>query len=328
MKSLFATNKPRKKSQAATGNYAFRRKSSSRSAVHRLELNPETDASRRAKFRKRAGLGARWAVGILCSIMLLAILKIVVVEAFVLNPRFKIANISVLTEGPLSRSAIENASGLKVGDNLLMISLREVRDRVEAQPEVRKVTVERNFPGQIVLNVEQRTPVAWLECPEKAIAAKVSDFGCLLDDAGCVLPSSERIRSGENKLPIIKVSKLSALIPGKRVDSTAALASLELLRAYKKSPLAHKSELKRVDASRSHALVADFGSGVSVVFPSNGDNKKEFDRLARALDEAARHNWKLATVNLLVEHNVPVTLHGNGATASSDSLQRTLAGSR
>ena len=325
---LFAKNKPRKKRQAAKGNYAFRRKSSSRSAIHRVELNPETDASRRAKFRKRAGVGARWAVGILSSIMLVAILKIVVMEAFVVNPRFRLSEISVLTEGPLTRSTIVNASGLKDGDNLLMISLRNVRDRIESLPEVRKVKVERNFPGQIVLNVEQRTPVAWLECPEKAIAAKVSDFGCLLDDTGCVLPSSGRIRSGEHKLPVIRVGKLSAIIPGKRVESAAALASLDLLRAYQKEPMATHADLKRVDASRSHALVADFSNGVSVVFPAHGDNKKEFVRLASAMEEAARHKWQLATVNLLVEHNVPVTLRGNAATASADSQQRTLAGTR
>ncbi len=325
---LSTKNKPRKKRQAAKGNYAFRRKAPSRTAVHRLELNPETDASRRAKFRKRAGVGARWAVGILCSIMLVAILKIVVMEAFVANPRFQLSNISVLTEGPLSSDAIIIASGLKKDDNLLMISLRDVRDRVESLPEVRKAKVERNFPGQIVLSVEQRTPVAWLECPEKAIAAKVSDFGCLLDETGCVLPSSGNIRNGERKLPVIRVGKINAIIPGKRVESAAALASLELLKAYQNGPLAKRAELKRVDATRSHALVAEFGSGVSVVFPANGDNQKEFTRLAHALDEAARHNWKLATVNLLVEHNVPVTLRGNAATASSDTLQRTLAGTR
>ena len=325
---LFSKNKPRKKRKAPKGNFAFRRKSASRSAIHRLELNPETDASRRARFRKRAGLGARWAVGILSSIMLVAILKIVVIEAFVTNPRFHLSEISVLTEGPLTRSSIINASGLKEGDNLFMISLRDVRDRVESLPEVRKAKVERNFPGQIVLNVEQRTPVAWLECPDKAIAAKVSDFGCLLDDTGCVLPSSGRIRSGEHNLPVIRVGKVSAIIPGKRVESAAALASLELLRAHKQGPLAESAELKRVDATRSHALVADFSNGVSVVFPANGDKLKEYDRLARAINEATRHNWKLATVNLLVEHNVPVTLRGNAATASSDSLQRTIAGAR
>lgn len=328
MISLSTANKPRKKRQAAKGNYAFRRKTSSRTAVHRLELNPETEASRRAKFRKRAGLGARWAVGILCSIMLVAILKIVVMEAFVTNQRFHLSEISVMTEGPLSRSSIINASGLKEGDNLLMVSLRDVRDRVESLPEVRKVKVERNFPGQIVLNVEQRTPVAWLECPEKAIAAKVSDFGCLLDETGCVLPSSGRIRSGENKLPVIRIGKVTAIIPGKRVESAAALASLELLRSYQKNRMARRMELKRVDASRSHTLVAEFGNGVRVDFPANGDNQKEFDRLGRAMDEAERNNWKLATVNLLVEHNVPVTLRANATTASSETLQRTLIGTR
>src|SRR2546422_607889 len=80
-----------------------------RTEVHRLDLNPETDASRRAAFRKRAGAGARWAFRLLSAIVLVAVVKVVVREAFVDNPKFLLQHIEVLTAGPVGKSAIESA---------------------------------------------------------------------------------------------------------------------------------------------------------------------------------------------------------------------------
>jgi hypothetical protein len=46
------------------------------------------------------------------------------------------------------------------------------------------------------------------------------------------------------------------------------------------------------------------------------------NRLQRTLVEAKQRNWKVATVNLLVEHNVPVTLRSSSETASAEPLRR------
>jgi cell division septal protein FtsQ len=322
---LFSSNKPRRRT--STGNYAFRRKKPARLEVHRLDMNPETEATRRAALRKRAGVGARWAFGLLSGIVFLALMKVVVMEAFVNNANFRLQHIEVVTQGPLSRSEIAAVSGLKLGENLLMVSLRAVHDRLEALPEVRRATVTRQFPGMVLVEVEQRAPVAWLECPDKAIAARVSGYGCLLDGEGIVLPSA-RHQAANSKLPVISIEKLPRIAPGERVESPVALAALHLLQIHSQSPLRDRIRLARIDATRPHALVARFDSGLVATIPADGDPAAELNRLRQVLDAAAQRSRRVATVNLLVEHNVPVTLESATAPMAAPATRRSLATAR
>ncbi len=86
--------------------------------------------------------------------------------------------------------------------------------------------------------------------------------------------------------------------------------------------------LVKVDASRAQALYAEYASGMNVTFPVNADLDQQIHRLDLALAEATRHHWRLATVNLLVEHNVPITLSSRSETAATDTARHTLASAR
>ena len=52
------------------------------------------------------------------------------------------------------------------------------------------------------------------------------------------------------------------------------------------------------------------------MFPSQGVDR-QFGRLARVLQESAKQKWQVASVDLLVEKNVPVTLRNAQAIAAS-----------
>lgn len=322
---LFKSNAPRRKRKTARGNYAFRRKPSAKAFTHHLDLKVETDASRRERLRRGAGQGVRIAAALLLSFVFIALIKVVVVEAFWNNARFQLKDIAVKTEGPLSKSAIATASGLKEGDHMLMISLRAVKDRLEALPEVQSAKITRNFPGTIVLDVAQRMPVAWLECPDKSVVAKASNFGCLLDESGIVVPCDHTPTAAERKLPVVRVDKLTRIALGKKVESPSALTALTLLRLHREDAALKKLALTKVDASRAHALTADYAGGLIVTFPATNNIEQQTLRLDATLTEANRHHWKLATVNLLPEHNVPVTLASRTDTATTETGKRALA---
>ena len=322
---MFRRNAPRRKRKTARGNFAFRRKVSAKADAHRLNLKLETDASRRERLRRGAGQGVRIAAALLLSFVFIALLKVVVVEAFWNNARFHLKDIAVKTEGPLSKSAIAAASGLKEGDHMLMISLRAVKDRLETLPEVQAAKITRNFPGTIVLDVTQRMPVAWLECPDKSVVAKASNFGCLLDDSGIVVPCDHTPNAAERKLPVVRVDKLTRIALGKKVESPSALSALTLLRLHREDATLKKLVLSKVDASRAHALTADYASGLTVTFPATTNIEKETLRLDATLAEANKRHWKLSTVNLLPEHNVPVTISSRTDTATTETNKRALA---
>jgi cell division septal protein FtsQ len=306
---LFARNTRRKK-DAVRGNYAFRsRRRRVRLEVHRLDMNPETPASIREKRRKVMRWGFKLAVASLVLTGIVSAGKIVVREAFMDSPRFKLQHLSVITDGSLQPSAIIAAAGLREGANMLGISLVQVRERLEQLPEVRHAKVSRGYPGVIFLEVEQRQPTAWLECPRLRLAAGDRQSGCLLDADGFVLPSGQSA-VGLKNLPVIHVEQLSRLAPGQCLESPEVHAALKLLQSHAASELAHSAAIRRIDASRGYALTVTFDSQLTAILPAD-DVARQLQRLARVIHEAEDQQWQIATVDLLVEKNVPVTLRGS-----------------
>lgn len=314
---LFPKNR-RRRANAVRGNYAFRskRKPKVRLDVHRLELNPETEASRRARRGRAIRWGFQLSVGILLAVGLFSAGRIVVREAFTHNHRFQLQHVSVITDGELSPSQIIAATGLQDNMNMLDISLVQVREKLEALPQVRQAKVSRGYPGLLFLEVEQRRPVAWLECEELRIEAKVAGYGCLLDDKGVVLPSGE-LTEARRRLPVVQISKKHRLRLGQVVESPEALQALQLLQAHENSALAHSTQIRRVDASRGYALQVHYDARFKAIFPVEGF-EPQMRRLERVVHEASKRGWEIDSVDLLVAENVPLILKTPPVTAEPD----------
>jgi hypothetical protein len=124
---------------------------------------------------------------------------------------------------------------------------------------------------------------------------------------------------------VVRVDKLTRIALGKRVESPSALAALKLLRLHHEDAALKKLSLSKVDASRAHALTVDYAGGLTVTFPATNNIEKETQRLDATLAEANRRHWKLSTVNLLPEHNVPITISGRTDTATTETNKRALA---
>jgi len=325
---LFSRNIKRN-GKGPQGNYVFRRprKKLHVELKHRLELNPETDATRRQKRLRTAGVGAKIAMIFLCIMGLFSAGRIVIKEAFIDNARFHLQHFSVKTDGNLTTSQIVAASGLQEGINMLGVSLVKVREKLEALPEVKNAKVSRGYPGILFMEVEQRHPVAWLSCPDLGVEEKVAGYGVLLDADGFVLPSGE-LSDVERRLPVIQVAKLDRILPGQQIESSQVHAAIELLKAQERSKIEPALHLKRIDATKGFCITALYDNRVTVTFPSH-DLDSRIERLGRVMAEARKQSWQLATVDLLVEQNVPVTFRSGGRTtelsAHSQGTRRALA---
>ncbi|OAI58001.1 hypothetical protein AYO49_06145, partial [Verrucomicrobiaceae bacterium SCGC AG-212-N21] len=281
---LLARNTRRKKN-AERGNYSFRsRRRRVRLDVRRLDLNPETAATLREKRRKVMRWGFKFAVAVLLLTGVVSVAKIVVRDAFVDSPRFMLQHFSVITDGSLQPSEIIAATGLEEGVNMLSVPLVQIREKLELLPQVRRAKVSRGYPGVLFLEVEQRQPVAWLECSALRLAANMPNSGVLLDAEGFVLPSG-KVTAEQRKLPVIAVEKVTRLAPGQLIGSTQVVAALQLLQKHAASEMADAA-IKRIDASRAYALTVSLDTGISVVVPAEGFDR-QLQRLARVLREAA-----------------------------------------
>ena len=105
--------------------------------------------------------------------------------------------------------------------------------------------------ARLLLRHVLRCPAARLVArPEQRLEAKVAGYGCLLDDAGVVLPSDE-VTEARRKLPVIRVAKTQRLMPGHVIEAPEVLQALQLLKAHEDSALAHSMRIRRIDASRA-----------------------------------------------------------------------------
>lgn len=304
---MFFAKNTRRKTNVARGNYTFRsRRKVSRLEVRRLDLNPETSATRRETRRKTARVGFKFSVMILFAMGLFSAGKIVVMEAFVENPRFHLQHFSVITEGELTPAQIIASSGLKEGVNLLGVSLVQVREKLESLPQVKEAKVSRGYPGLLFLDVKQRRPVAWLEPLKNEMDKGTPDKAFLLDEDGCVLPGT-KLTDVQRRLPVIALGQPCQLVLGQRIESSQVLNSLKLLKLNEASAIDKIRPIKRVELAKDYAITAHYSSQMKVVF-SLDNMEKQLARLERIMKEATLQKWQVATVDLMVQQNVPITL--------------------
>jgi cell division protein FtsQ len=81
---------------------------------------------------------------------------------FVHMQYFKLQHIDVIGNHRLSKEEVREASELDGNVNLLTVNLNAVAEKLRRHPWIRSASVYRRFPGQIIIEIDERTPRAIL----------------------------------------------------------------------------------------------------------------------------------------------------------------------
>lgn len=272
-----------------------------------LEVDLKVDSPKIREMERRDAKrkGFKWALALIIVICLAALLKITVRESFLNNPQFSLRQIAVRTEGPLTAQKIVRASALTSGTNLLTINMRELRGRLMLLPQVKDVKITRNYEGLLTLEVKQRQPVAWLECSKLKIYARRPDGGHFVDEEGVSFPCDVMTPAYE-ALPVIRYEALSQNTPGAPIPDFQVKSALSLLQQLQKRFEQVPDEVRLLDIQTPYSIVAAFADQSLVTFGVD-DLEPQLARLDRVRHDARQRRWQIATLNLLVRHNVPVT---------------------
>ena len=76
---------------------------------------------------------------------------------------FQVKQISVEQQVRVSEEDILEASDIKIGDSMFDLELNMIGRKIEEQPWIAKAFVERVFPDQVVIRVEERQPRAVID---------------------------------------------------------------------------------------------------------------------------------------------------------------------
>lgn len=130
----------------------------------------------------------------------------------------------VVVEGPSAPNApqarsLQDEIKVRLGGNWLFAKLAKARQIASENPEVRVLSVERQFPGKVVVKLENRKPFA------------VLDLGplFLVDEEGVVFASATPAKAESLGLP--RVLGRAPVVVGEMIQDARLRASLRLLQA-------------------------------------------------------------------------------------------------
>ncbi len=198
------------------------------------------------------------------------------------------------------------------------VRLSEVHDRLQLLPQVDEVQVVRKIPSEIDISIVERKPVAWLTSEKQISDPFVSDVAFLVDGRG-VLMKEKKLLPEYLGLPLIVGCSSESLEAGKTVESFEAKAALELLRLSDGSFMQTRFQIREIDISKGYCLLVSDKNHTQVTF--GFDNLDvQLQRLEQFLVYSDDSKRELATVNLLVQRNIPVTFTKNAVEVINETI--------
>jgi len=235
------------------------------------------------------------------------------------NAEFAIQRVDVQTDGVVKPDQLRNWSGVYPGANLIALDLASVKRKLQLEPVIDSVSVERVLPRTLNIRVTERKPIAQVNMPRIDAANGVVIFVFQLDATGVVMrpldPRMSVIPSSQMKdggLPVITGLNDSQLQPGHRVALPQAQAALKLISAFGHSPMAGKADLRRLDVSAPGVIVVRTGQGGEITFGLD-DLGQQLLNWRAAYDFAKSMNQIITSIDLAVSNNIPLHRMADGA---------------
>jgi len=238
---------------------------------------------------------------------------------FLENPDYRLSTIELQTDGMLQREQILQTAGLREGENIFHVNLARVHDRLQQLPQVDDLQVVRKLPGEIDIKISERKPIAWITS-EKQISDPFASEVAFLVDARGVLMKEKKLLPEYLGLPLISGCTSEALVAGKVVESTEAKAALELLSLGTRSYMQTRFQIREIDLSKGYCLLVIDKNHARIAFGFD-DLETQLQRLEKFLVYSDDSKQELATVNLMVQRNIPVTFAKSATEVINETIQ-------
>lgn len=229
-----------------------------------------------------------------------------IIHHFVLNnPRYNLTEIEVEKQGSLQKRDILRAAKVEIGMGLMKIDLRQVQLDIEKMPYVAEARVSRHLPNKLIIQVKERIPMARWTFPGTPTHIREA---FAIDRDGVLI----RPRSNEPlNLPEIIGFKLSDPEPGQKIESNEVIAAIRLLKAMEGTSLRSVMTVRSIDVSSPYSLHVLSSEGMVAQFRTTIIDQ-QLERLSKILEISRQKENPIATIDLTLDRNVPVTFMNRG----------------
>jgi len=235
------------------------------------------------------------------------------------NAEFAIQRVDAQTDGVIKPDQLRNWSGVYPGENLIALDLASVKRKLQLEPVIDSVSVERVLPRTLKIRVTERKPIAQVNMPRIDAAKGFVTSVFQLDATGVIMqpldPSSSVVPLSQMKnggMPVITGLNDSQLQPGHRVTLLQAQAALQLIAAFGHSPMASLENLRSIDVSAPGVIVVTTGQGGEITFGLD-NMEQQLLKLRAAYDFARSMNQIITSIDLAVSNNIPLHRMADGA---------------
>lgn len=241
-------------------------------------------------------------------------LDLVLEKVIYTNNMFTVRNIEVRTIGGLSNERVLEFLGVEAGkDNLMALSLGDIKERLERVSVIERASVERSLPDVLKVSVYARIPImrcyVWETDP---LTLTNGSWGVrYLDEQGYVMVPDDlfyEVHAPERLLlpTLTGVSDKNILVPNRLCGDRQVLEALKFLRLYRESAFYGKDNLEEVNISEKGFLIARTAEHVEAVFDENA-LELGLARWEAIKAYGAKTNLNVKTIDVSVTNNVAVT---------------------
>ncbi|BCU77756.1 FtsQ-type POTRA domain-containing protein [Luteolibacter sp. LG18] len=230
-------------------------------------------------------------------------------RAFLRNPEFQLRQLSLNPNQALDEAGLVDAAGIDLHANLFKLDVEEMRARLAARPEIAAVSVERHLPSTLAVTVTARTPRAWVAVSGTEPTGIRRTGGLLVDATGVVYACPALQWQDARDLPVVMVPKKdeAALATG------ATLSHPEVKRCFRLLDSAIAADpdatrwIDRIEQPNAWSMHLTTRSGTVATFGFDNQTRQIAD-FVTALDHASREGYGIATISLIPQRNIPITL--------------------
>lgn len=209
------------------------------------------------------------------------------------------------SNGVISKKEILNLMGIKGSESLMSLDIHELEKKLMACPSIRKASITRDLPSTLVVEVDARLPVAWLDCPQVGIRARDMDRGYFIDSYGVVFPCSPNIHAPYLHSPVLQIpAPASGELHAGDVPESAKNA-VELFALLKREKTDIASGVQMISVPNEWSYHVEFEDGTQAVFGIY-DLNRQVENLILILHHAKKVGKSIEHVNLIPEKNIPV----------------------
>ena len=223
-----------------------------------------------AKSRKRRLAKRRWRL-----IQSLFFVVVLASSSFVLlqSSLFNIKQIKVSGVEQLEEKEVRNIAALGIGENIFKINLEAAEKRISLNPLVKKVVLERKYPANISIEIEERQPIGIIPIEEGFV--KVDEQGVLLKKLDQLV--------GTN-LPLITGLKIKNVTPGSKIESKNLSAAVQYIKIM---PEKIAKQISEINVTNRHQVIIYTATSAQIRLGSPEKIEEKMKMLDTALKNSA-----------------------------------------